>query len=273
VTTPITLDHLTVLEVGPPDLITLGADAGYQAVGVRLRAPVPGGIEYRLRPGTPAMRETVKRIADTGVEVFDIEVVLLTADIGARTYGEMFEAGAELGARRVCVNIDDADRARAIDQFAELCEMGARFNLAMDVEFMIFRAVATLGDAADVVSKANRTNGGILVDTLHLIRSGGSAALLAALDPKLVGSVQLCDAPLFRAPELSITDEARTDRLPPGEGELPLHDMLDALPASVPLAVEVPLTRRHPELTPLERARRVCVATRKLLAAREALGS
>src|SRR6476620_11019437 len=127
---PITLDHLTVLEVGPPDLITLGAEAGYQAVGVRLRAPVPGGIEYRLRPGTPTFRETVKRMADTGVKVFDIEVVLLSADTEASAYAEMFEAGAELGAKRVCVNIDDADRARAIEQFAELCEMGTPFGLA-----------------------------------------------------------------------------------------------------------------------------------------------
>jgi sugar phosphate isomerase/epimerase len=124
-----------------------------------------------------------------------------------------------------------------------------------------------------VVSKANKTNGGILVDTLHVIRSGGGAATLAELDPKLIGSVQLCDAPLAKAPELSITDEARTDRLPPGEGELPLHAMLDALPESIPLAVEVPLTRRYPNLAPLERARRVCVATRTFLESRQSTGS
>ena len=264
----LTLDHLTVLEVGPPDLITLGADAGYQAVGLRLRSPVAGGIEYRLRAGTPAMKETLKRIADTGVKVFGIEVVLLTADTDVTTYVEMFEAGAELGATRVCVNIDDPDRARATERFAELCDLAARCNLALDVEFMIFRAVATVHDAVDVVVNAKKANGGILVDTLHVIRSGGSAADLAKLDPRLVGSVQLCDAPLVRLPSLSITDEARTDRLPPGEGELPLHAMLDVLPKSVPLAVEVPLTRRHPNLAPLERARRVCVATRKFLASR-----
>ncbi len=266
---PLTLDHLTVLEVGPPDLITLGAEAGYQAVGVRLNSPMERGIEYRLRPGTSAMKETLKRMADTGVNVFDIEVVLLTADTEVKTYAEMLEAGAELGAKRVCVNIDDPDRARAIEQFAELCEMGTPFNLAMDVEFMIWRAVATMGDAAEVVSKAKKINGGILVDALHVIRSGGSAAGLAALDPKLIGSVQLCDAPLVKAPELSITDEARTDRLPPGEGELPLNDILDALPEHVPLAVEVPLTRRYPNLAPVDRARRAWVATNKFLESRQ----
>jgi sugar phosphate isomerase/epimerase len=266
---PLTLDHLTVLEVGPPDLITLGAQAGYQAVGLRLRSPVAGGIEYRLRPGTQAMKETLGRMADTGVNVFDIEVVVLTEDTEVKTYAEMFEVGALLGAKRVCVNIADPDRARAIERFAELCEMATRFHLALDVEFMIFRAVATIGDAVEVVTKAKKANSGILVDTLHVIRSGGSAAALAALDPKLIGSVQLCDAPLTRPASLSITDEARTDRLPPGDGELPLHDILDALPEGVPLAVEVPLTRRYPSLSPLDRARRVCVATKKLLESRQ----
>lgn len=264
---PITLDHLTVLEVGPPELITLGAEAGYPAVGLRLNSPMQGGIEYRLRAGTSAMKETLQRMADTGVRVFDIEVLVLASDTDVAAYTETLEAGAALGAKRVCVNIDDADRDRAIDRFAALCELGARFDLAMDVEFMIWRAVATLEDAAEVVTKAGKANGAILLDTLHLIRSGGSASSLAALDPRLIGSVQLCDAPLTRLSSLSITDEARTDRLPPGEGELPLHDILDALPINVPLAVEVPLTRRHPRLTPLERARRVRVATHALLEA------
>jgi sugar phosphate isomerase/epimerase len=267
---PLTLDHLTVLTVGPPDLITLGVDAGYQAVGVRLTSPIPGGPEYRLRPGTPAMNETLKRMADTGVSIFDIEVVLLAPETNVLAYEETFEAGARLGAKRVCVNVDDPDRARAVERFAELCDLGARYGLAMDVEFMIFRKVATLLDAADVITKAGKSNGGILVDTLHLMRSGGNPQALAALDPKLIGSVQLCDAPLTRLESLSFTDEARSDRLPPGEGELPLHAILDVLPDTVPLAVEVPMTRRHPDMTPLERARRIYTATRQFLSSREA---
>jgi sugar phosphate isomerase/epimerase len=215
------------------------------------------------------MSETLKRMADTGVSVFDIEVIVLVPETKVETYEETLEAGARLGAKRVCVNIDDPDRLRAIDNFARLCELGARYGLAMDVEFMIFRKVATLQDATDVVTKAGKPNGGILVDTLHLIRSGGDAQALAAVDPKLIGSVQLCDAPLTRLEWLSFMDEARSDRLPPGEGELPLRQILDALPETVPLAVEVPMTRHHSEVTPLERARRVYSATRRFLGSRE----
>ena len=31
-----------------------------------------------------------------------------------------------------------------------------------------------------------------------------------------------------------------TDRLPPGEGELPLDELFDALPDDIPISVEVP---------------------------------
>jgi sugar phosphate isomerase/epimerase len=266
---PFSLAHLTVLEVGPPDLITLAALAGFRAVGVRLCSPTPGGIEYPLQPGSSAMREVKQRMAHLDVQVSDIEVVRIAPDTIVETYATAFEAGAELGARRVCVNIDDPERARVIDRFGALCDLAAPFGLALDVEFMLWRPVARLEDAVDVVSSAQRPNGFVMIDALHLIRSGGDVAAVASLDPRLIGSVQLCDAPLASPPPSGIIDEARSDRLVPGEGELPLLELLAALADDIPTAVEVPLTRLHPSLGPLERARRVHAATQALLASRQ----
>src|SRR5258706_4794228 len=191
----LSLSHLTVLEVGPPDLITLAAEAGFAATGVRLVSPIPGGIEYPLRPGSPEMKETLRRMADLGVKVFDIEVVRLAPDTDVNAYAPIFEAGAELGAQRVCVNVDDTDTARTIDRFAALCDLAARWNLGVDIEFMIWRPVARLADAAAIVTAAGKTNGGIPVDALHLSRSGGSSADVASPDPKLLGSVKLWGSP------------------------------------------------------------------------------
>jgi sugar phosphate isomerase/epimerase len=266
--TRLSLSHLTVLEVGPPDLVTLAAHAGFSSFGVRLRSPMPGGIEYPLRPGSPAMLETRRRMADHGVDVFDVEVVRLAPETDVPAYAAMFEAAAELGAQRVCVNVDDPDRSRTIDRFGALCDLAAASHLGVDVEFMIWRPVARLEDAAEIVSAAGRPNGGILIDALHLIRSGGSAAAVAALDPALIGSVQLCDA-RADAPEPSgIIDEARGDRLPPGEGALPLNELLDALPEGLTLGLEVPMSRSAPSLAPLDRARRVYRAAQALLRTR-----
>ncbi len=261
----LSLAHLTVLEVGPPELIDLAADAGFRAVGLRLVSPMAGGIEYPLKAGSAGLREMCRRMQERGVQVSDIEVVRLAADTDVTAYAAVFEAGAELGARRVCINVDDPVRTRVIERFAALCDLAAPFGLSLDVEFMIWRPVARLQDAVEIVASAAPPNGFVLVDALHLTRSGGDAAAVAAIDRRLIGSVQLCDAPLRSPPPEAIVDEARGARLLPGEGELPLLALLAALPDEVPLAVEAPMSALHPELGPLRRATLAYEATTRLL--------
>jgi hypothetical protein len=53
----------------------------------------------------------------------------------------------------------------------------------------------------------------------------------------------------------------------PGAGELPLGALLDALPAGLPLSVEVPDTRRG-DVPPLDWAKMALTTTRNLLARR-----
>jgi 2-keto-3-deoxy-6-phosphogluconate aldolase len=60
--------------------------------------------------------------------------------------------------------------------------------------------------------------------------------------------------------------EARTGRLLPGEGVLPLTELVAALPAGVPLAIEAP-SRATVELPALERARRAYRAMSALVGA------
>lgn len=77
--------------------------------------------------------------------------------------------------------------------------------------------------------------------------------------------MQNCDAPIARPASGDLVDEARHHRRPPGEGELPLAELLAVLPADVTLSVEVQsedLARRYP---PTERARHLLRAARRLL--------
>ena len=62
-----------------------------------------------------------------------------------------------------------------------------------------------------------------------------------------------------------IIRQARGDRLFPGEGGLDLVGLLRALPADLPLSLEVPVAQN---MTPLERAQRAFAATREMLHAR-----
>ena len=262
------LSHLSVLPVGPPELIDLAADAGFRSIGIRLCSPMAGGPEWPLRVGSAQLRETLGRLNDRGVRVFDIEVVRLAEATNVETYVAAFETAAALGAHRATVNIDDPDRSRTVDRFGRLCDLAAPHGLSLDIEFMIWRPVARLEDAVAIVTAAARRNGHVLVDALHLDRSGGTPAAVAAVDAALIGCVQLCDASKARPESSGIIDEARSGRLAPGEGELPLGALLDALPPTIPLAVEVPLARSLPNATPLERARHIRDATENFLRAR-----
>ena len=108
----------------------------------------------------------------------------------------------------------------------------------------------------------------MLIDALHFSRSGGLPAHVAQVDPALLRYAQICDA----SPDMpgpgdtpALIREARTDRLLPGEGVLPLDELVAVLPATAALAIEAPC-RATAELTALERARRAHHALTALLA-------
>jgi sugar phosphate isomerase/epimerase len=262
---PLSLCHLTVLEVGPPELFDLAAEAGYQSVGLRMHPATAGGPAYPLGARTKPLRAAKRRAADAGVSIFDIEFVPLTPELRLGSLEPLLEAAAELGAKRLDVSGDDTEFGRLADRFGALCDLADRFGLGVDLEFMRWRAVARLSQAAEVLTAAGRRNGRILLDLLHFVRSGGTARELAAVSSSLLGAVQISDAPAADPGDAGIIDEARARRLPPGEGGLPLRELLDALPSGVPLSVEVPMRRSFPTLGPLARARRACDATRALL--------
>ena len=111
---------------------------------------------------------------------------------------------------------------------------------------MAYRSVRTLAEAVAIAGRSG--GGGVLVDALHVQRCGVPLAALRAVDPALISYVQLCDAPLA-APgagpaSADAVHEARAARLLPGEGQLPLRELLAALPDGIPVAVEAPRSGR-----------------------------
>ncbi|MFJ3111964.1 sugar phosphate isomerase/epimerase family protein [Pseudomonas putida] len=232
--------HLTALELAPARLVREARRAGFSAVGLRLHPVMPGAQAYPVAPGSQALRELRAVMAGEGVRVTDIEFVSLTAQAQVADYQPLLAAGAELGALSLTVSGDDDDVARLTGNFAALCELARGHGLRVDLEFMRWRPVATLQQACTVVTGAGQDNGGVLVDALHLFRSGGQVADLAGVDPRLLRAVQLCDAPLLAPVEELIIAEAREGRMLPGQGQLPLAALVAALPTQLCVSVEVP---------------------------------
>ena len=240
--TPLGVAHLTALELPPPDLVREAARVGFQSVGFRVHPALAGGVAYPSRAGTQAHRDLRDLLDGEGVSLNDIEFIQLTPDVDVGSFTNMLEAGAGLGAASVTVSGDDADGGRLTTNFAALCDLAGSFGLRVDLEFMRWRVVGTLEQAAAVVAGAGRSNGAILLDALHLDRSGGTPAQLRDLPPGTLRAAQLCDAPASQPQtDADAIAEAREGRLPPGDGKLPLTELLHALPPGAALSVEMPL--------------------------------
>ncbi|MBC3504006.1 sugar phosphate isomerase/epimerase [Pseudomonas sp. SWRI59] len=237
--------HLTALDLAPAVLVREARRAGFSSVGLRLHPVLPGALAYPEAAGSQALRELKAVMAGEGVRVADIEFVSLTPEVVVADYEPLLAAGAELGAVSLTVSGDDADFARLTGHFAALCVLARGYGLRVDLEFMRWRPVATVQQAYSVVAGAGQGNSGVLVDALHLFRAGGQVADLAHMDPRYLQAVQLCDAPLQAPPESGIIQEARQGRQLPGDGQLPLVQLLAALPKGVSLSVEVPSAQLH----------------------------
>lgn len=274
---PIALGHLTLLDVAPPQLALIAARAGYAGIGVRVAAPGSGQQSQSMAVGSRMLRETVHRLDDLGLEVFDTSLVRLTPETDRDDYAPVLEVGAELGARYVNVPGDDPDEARASQTFAALVEDARRYGLRPLLEPMAYRRISRVETAARIAGRS--TGGGVLIDCLHVHRCGATADTLRSLPADLVHLVQVTDAPdkqpygLTPPGPLPAGLEAATDaeleslamRHLPGDGELPLAEFLNAVPADRPVSVETPSMTLRACLTPEEMARRAYQRTVQLL--------
>lgn len=263
------LAYLTVSGASPLQVVDAAADAGFTAVTLRLSdgpgLPGPLITDAGLRARTAA------RLQARELTLLDVEVVRLRDDSPGPGDGldAMLDAAAELRARHVLVVGQDPEPARTAASFATLADAAHARGLRAVLEFMAFSTVRTLAEACAIVEASGQPSAGILVDPLHLARSGGTPADVAALAAEHPGRfpyAQLCDGTEAGpgATRRALFDEAVTDRRLPGDGALPLCELLGALPAGVPLSVEAP-TRALSRHGPDERARRALLAARGLL--------
>jgi sugar phosphate isomerase/epimerase len=266
-TRPLSLAALTVLELTPPEMVSCAFDAGFSHVGIRLLPATPTEPQYDIVGDTRMLREVESRLADTGIQVLDVEIFRLKPDTRAGDYEAAMATAARLGASELLVAGNDPDEARLTDSFAAFCDLARRYGLAASLEFMPWTDAKDLAQAARIVERAGRGNAGVLVDAFHLSRSRSRILDVAALPPSRMRFMQLCDVPAAIPPTMdAILAEARAERLFPGEGELDLPGLLRAAPPDIPLSLEVPTRTLALTVGATERARRALAATRRVLA-------
>lgn len=240
------LAQLSLVGTAPPQLVSIAAEAGFDFIGARVRPVTATERPYDLQPGSPMLKETIVRMQDTGVTVEDIEFLLLDGTDQRAAWLQMLEAGQALGARTMTVACADPDASRFADTLAQLSQDGRGFGILPTLEPISYQVVRSIPDAAE---RAGQAGIGIVVDSLHFHRFGGTLEELKACT-SLVPLLQLCDGPVASPASLAgLILESRSERQVPGEGEFDLASLVAAaFPADLPVSVETPSERRVTEL-------------------------
>jgi len=261
----LTLAPLTINEATPLELIDAAAAGGFEGVSLRLLAPPDMTLPAEV-VGDASMERAVRaRLEATGLSLFGATGFFLMPGAPLREPERALDCAKSLGAEYFVAVGYETDEARLVDLFAALCDCAQGFGVKIALEFQPYGSVKSIADALRILERAARPNAAILVDALHLARSGGQPADVAEIPPARIAHLQLCDAPRAVPAAGDLRKESRHGRLLPGEGELPLFDLMDALPRDVAIDVECP----GPALAGLsygERAKRAAAATRRFLA-------
>lgn len=246
-----------VPEFGPVETIEAAAASGFDAVGLWVEP------EHWT---SDTIRESKAVLADSGLELLDVEVIWLKPDSDMSLHKRSIDIGAELGARNVLCVSSYPDMGATAARLTELCRHAEGSGIRVALEFGIFTEVKTIEMALVVLDQVAHPLRALLIDPIHVDRSGCTPAQIAAVPRTLLPYAQFCDAPAAR-PNPNDFDAIITDaidlREQCGAGALPLAEIYAALPADIPLSIELrskALREGYPD--PSARAKAVADATR-----------
>jgi sugar phosphate isomerase/epimerase len=258
--------HRTARDLGPSDLvwdyfsrprgddtvakIRAAAAAGYAAIGLYL------GAWTAFRENPAELERVDEALAETGIVVANIETLRGWAVPSAdpdddspfrRQEALAYEMAAHWGCRYVQV-IGDADGPldHAAAGFAALCDRAADHGLLVGLEWV--PAMTNIGDATtalQIVTDADRPNGGFCADSWHFTRSTNNLDDLRQLPGDRVFATQWNDGSVQHSHTNSAADylqDCLTNRVAPGDGEFALVDIvriLDAIGSTAPIGIEV----------------------------------
>jgi sugar phosphate isomerase/epimerase len=252
----------------PVEFVDLTADLGcrYMSAVVRGLPLAPLGYPPYSLKDAALRRDVLAAMDHRGVTISLGDGFLVLPGAEMTEFAGDLDALAELAVPRINVVSLDPDLGRTFDQFAALTELAAQRGIQTVVEPVPGLTVGDLPTALAAREHVARPDFRLLIDTMHLVRSGSTAADVAAIGPDQIGYAQVNDTTLQPRGD-NYMEEAMFERMVPGEGELPLPDILSALPADVVIEIEVP--RRSLALAgvgPIDRLRPCVEAARRLLA-------
>lgn len=219
-------------EATPPQLIEAAVAGGFDF----------GGMWVERDTWTAVTTRAIKaQLGDAKLALLDVEVAWIMPGPLDPWLIELVEIAAELGAANLLCVSSDPDAGATTAKLQAMVDRAAGTGVRVNLEYALFTQVKSIAAAAAIVGALDGDAKGVLCDTLHWSRSGGTADAIRALPREWLGYAQLCDAPA-EPPDLAdvqaIINDAIDRRVAMGAGGLPLTAMVDALPAGLPVAIE-----------------------------------
>lgn len=240
-TRALSLHHLSMLDATPEKLASSAAKGGFEYIGVRIVSPDDETSLHGLVDDATAQRRFVRKCKEVGVVLLDTEAVWIRDGTDIESLVPVLDASAALGARYVLTVGFNSHREQLIDQLGTFADLAEQRGLYVPLEFITYTAVPNLAQAWNIVQKIGRDNVGVLIDALQFFRAGAEFDVLRDIPPERLPYAQIADGRLAGPTSVdALRREARTDRLLPGEGELDLPQLINHLPANVPLSIEAP---------------------------------
>ncbi len=245
---PLGAHQSSVMDLSPIEMIEAAAQCGYQNVSLFSNMPVVPIEGKEAKFVFPAVTQETKgevlaRLNDSGLGVTNAEFFLIRPDIDLATYEAGLALGKELGASNAMTHVFETDSSRAVDMLGRFCELAAAEELNVAIEFCkMTPGCKTIHQAKWFVDQVGADNIGFGICPMHLVRSGGTAEDIAAIDARTLLYGQINDGKGLHVSD-AYFDEVH-DRELPGNGDFPLHDILSALPAHVPIEFKCPSDSR-----------------------------
>lgn len=234
------LDHLTVSDAYPWELVELAAQSGLSGCCLFLHSMsvIPHMPSYDLVSDTVARSRTKSALSASGVSLDLAYPFTVTGRSEPEQFVALMDAAADLQAKAINLLVYDRDEARRVDRVSAVVAMAGERGMGSVIEFYPSSAIKSFDEAKALTRAVGRSDLHVNVDLLHLYRSGGSVADLAK-DAGLIGFAQLADGPLETPQDKDF--EAGRNRTAVGAGALPVEAFLRALPKGITLSLEVPI--------------------------------
>jgi sugar phosphate isomerase/epimerase len=262
-----------ILGGGVREIVAAAVAGQYDAISIW-----PQDVE-RARTEGLELADIRSFLADNGLVVSDVDPLLGWSDLVLPRPGEaMFDLAPEesfyvigeaLGARSINVVQgfgSTLDLDRAAEDLARVCRRAAEHGLLVTFEFLPWTGVPNVTICLDLLERTGCENATIMFDSWHWFRGARDLDALRAIPGDRIGSTQFNDAPL--TPSKNLSAEAMSARLSPGEGEIPLVELvrvLDEIGSRAPIGVEV-IHARHEKMDPAEVGRYTAADMRRVLA-------